>query len=193
VKDSRQRLSAPTVVLHWSIAVTVVGLWSLGHYMASTRSYGLWPLHISTGTVLFVFVIVRVVWRIANGWPKPVAVYARGEQVLARIVHWTLLLSLLLLPISGLVSSYAGGYDLTVFGWQLIPDNPNHAIVAADAIHKLRVTPRNEALHDGLQVVHRMVGWVLAAAFVLHVAGALKHQLIYKDGTLRRMLGARVD
>jgi cytochrome b561 len=79
-----------------------------------------------------------------------------------------------------------------VFGWTLIHDVPNHAIVPAGAIHKLRVIPRNEWLHDFLQHVHIVVAWILAGAIALHVGGALKHHLIDKDGTLRRMLGARL-
>jgi cytochrome b561 len=192
IHDSKQKLSATTVGLHWIVALTVAGLWPLGYYMAHTRTYSLWPLHQSTGTVLLAVVLVRVAWRYANGWPQPVGEYSPTEQVLAKIVHWTLLLSLIIMPVTGLVSGYAGGYDITVFGWQIIPDNPNHAIVPADAIHKLRVNPRSEIWHDDLQVVHRVVARILLAAVALHVVGALKHHLIDRDGTLRRMLGASV-
>jgi cytochrome b561 len=55
------------------------------------------------------------------------------------------------------------------------------------------VIPRNEALHDFLQKVHIVFAWILAGAFALHGCGALKHHLIDRDGTLRRMLGARVN
>lgn len=190
--DSRQQLSRATVGLHWTVAITVIGMLVLGFYMATTRTYSLWPVHKSTGTVLFIVVLIRVIWRASNGWPQPVSTYSRVEQRLAKLVHWALIIATVVMPLSGLVSSYAGGYDMTVFGWQILPDNPNHAIVAADAIHKLKVNPRSEALHDFLQVVHIVVSRILAAAVLLHVAGALKHHLVDKDGTLRRILGARV-
>jgi cytochrome b561 len=193
MRDSKQKLSAATVALHWTVAATIFGLWPLGYYMATTRKYSLWPLHQSTGDVLLVVILIRLAWRFKNGWPQPVSVYSLVERSLARIVHWTLVVALVVMPLSGLVSTYAGGYDVTVFGWQILPDNPNHAIVAADAIHKLKVTPRNGTLHDDLQVVHRVVAWILATAVLLHIAGALKHHLVDKDGTLRRMLGASVD
>lgn len=192
MRDTKQKLSPMTVNLHWLVALTIFGLWPLGYYMARVRNYGLWPWHQSIGTLLLLVVLVRVSWRYANGWPQPVEIYSRPERMLAKTVHWTLLLCLLIMPITGLVSGYAGGYDITVFGWTLIPDNPNHAIVPADAIHKLRVNPRSEVWHDDLQVVHRVVSKVLLAAIALHIAGALKHHLIDKDGTLRRMLGARL-
>jgi cytochrome b561 len=176
MRDSKQKFSTATVGLHWLVAIVIFGLWPLGFYMARTRTYSLWPLHQSTGTVLLVVILIRLAWRFQNGWPQPVSVYSRMEQVLARTVHWTLVVSLLVMPLTGLISGYAGGYD----------------IVAADAIHKLKVNPRSEALHDFLQVVHIYVSRILAAAVLLHVAGALKHHLVDKDGTLRRMLGARV-
>ena len=192
VRDSRQALSGPTLALHWIVAVTVIGMLVLGFYMATTRSYPLWPLHKSTGTVLFVVVLLRVLWRMRNGWPEALDDSSRLQRGLARAVHWTLLMATVVMPLSGLVSSWAGGYDTTVFGWQLLPDNPNHAVVGADAIHKDKVNPRNEALHDVLGQVHQFAAWVLAAAVALHVAAALKHHLVDRDGTLRRMLGARM-
>jgi len=190
--DSKQKLSPVTVALHWIVAAMVLFLWPLGYFMATVRAYNFWPLHQSTGTVLFVVILIRLFWRFKNGWPQPVSVYSRFEQVLARTVHWTLVVALVAMPLSGLVSGYMGGYDITVFGWTLIPDVPNHAIVPADAIHKLKVIPRNNAMHDFLQQVHIFFAWVLVGAVALHVAGALKHHLIDKDGTLRRMLGAKV-
>jgi len=190
--DSKQKLAAATVALHWIVAVTLFAQWPLGYYMASTRDYSLWALHQSTGDVLFIVILIRLVWRFNNGWPVPVSTYSRVEQILAKVVHWTLVVALVVMPLSGLLSTYAGGYDITVFGWQIIPDVPNHAIVPANAIHKLKVTPRSEALHDFLQHVHVVMAWILAGAVVLHITGALKHHLIDKDGTLRRMLGATV-
>jgi cytochrome b561 len=193
VYDSKQKLSPATVGLHWIIALTLFAQWPLGLYMATTRKYSLWPVHQSIGYVLFLVILARVIWRLKNGWPTPVSEYSRIEQVLAKTVHWTLIVSLLVMPLSGILSTYAGGYDITVFGWQIIPDVPNHAIVPAGAIHKLKVIPRNEAMHDFLQKVHIVFAWILAGAFALHVAGALKHHLVDRDGTLRRMLGATVN
>jgi cytochrome b561 len=191
--DSKQKLSTLTVSLHWIIALTIFGQWPLGYVMANTRNYSLWPIHQSIGYVLFLVILARVIWRFRNGWPIPVGVYSRAEQILAKTVHWTLVIALIVMPLSGIVSTYAGGYDITVFGWTFIPDVPNHAVVPPGAIHKLKVIPRNESMHDFLQKVHIVFAWILAGAFVLHVTGAVKHHLIDHDGTLRRMLGASVD
>lgn len=181
-----------TVALHWVIALTILAQWPLGYVMANTRNYALWPIHQSIGYLLFPVILARLAWRLFNGWPTPVRGYPPAERALAKIVHWTLVISLFVMPISGIVSTYAGGYDITVFGVTLLPDVPNYAPLPPGAIHKLKVIPRNEALHDFLQKVHIVFAWILAGALILHITGALKHHLLDRDGTLRRMLGAQV-
>ncbi len=186
VGDSRQKLSPVTVTLHWIISSVVIGMLVIGFYMAATRTRSLWDVHKSVGILIFLVIMVRVLWRIRIGWPQAVGVYQPFERNLARFVHWTLIVCSLLMPISGMVSSVAGGNDLSVFGLELIADNP-------DPAGKLRVLPHSSFVHDFVQNIHAVGGWVFAVAITLHLAGALKHHFVDRDGTLRRMLGATVD
>jgi cytochrome b561 len=186
VNDSRQKLSTVTVSLHWLVAITAVGMLVLGFYMATTRTRSLWDVHKSIGVLIFLVILVRVAWRIRNGWPQPVGVYQRIERNLARFVQWTLIICTVIMPISGMVSSVAGGNDLTVFGLQFIADNP-------DPSGKLRVLPYSKFMHEFVQDIHSLVAWVLALAITLHAAGALKHHFHDRDGTLQRMIGAKVS
>lgn len=181
------------MALHWIVGIAVIGTWLIGYYMASTRTRSLWPWHKSVGMVLLALILVRVAWRLRNGWLQPVSVYSQIEQRLAKLVHWTLLTAIVVMPLSGIVSSYAGGFEISVFGWQIIPENVNHAVINLSPTGRVRVTPRSEALHDFFGAMHTVVAWVLTAAVLLHVTGALKHHLVDKDGTLRRMLGANVE
>ena len=45
-----------------------------------------------------------------------------------------------------------------------------------------------EEMHDLFWTIHASFGYVLYALFVLHVAGALKHQWVDKEAELQRML-----
>jgi hypothetical protein len=45
-----------------------------------------------------------------------------------------------------------------------------------------------ETLHEFLEEVHEVGAKVILAGFILHMAGMLKHLIIDRDGTLRRML-----
>ena len=45
----------------------------------------------------------------------------------------------------------------------------------------------DRALSEALKQVHGNLAWALATVVVLHVAGALKHHFINRDGLLQRM------
>lgn len=183
--DSPTRLSPNTLALHWIVAVMMIGLLAAGVYMAETSAYWLYPWHKSLGVLILLFVIARIAWRIRNGWPKPVSDYTTVEKLLAKIVHWLLIIGTALMPISGFMMSAMGGHGVAFFGLELIAPNP-------DPTNPQEVIPLNAAL---AQVGHALHGWggnLLIGAIVLHVVGALKHQLIDRDGTLKRMLGDEV-
>ena len=46
---------------------------------------------------------------------------------------------------------------------------------------------KDPALKDLMSAVHYVASWILAGAVLLHVAGALKHALIERDGLVARM------
>jgi cytochrome b561 len=47
--------------------------------------------------------------------------------------------------------------------------------------------PKSEALQGPIMALHATGAFVLIALIVLHVAAALHHALLLKDGVLRRM------
>ena len=50
-------------------------------------------------------VLARVLWRIKNGWPEPLAGGSRLEHRMAKIVHWLLITVTLAMPISGMMNA----------------------------------------------------------------------------------------
>ena len=75
-------------------------------------------------------------------------------------------------PLAGWAYSSAAGFPVVYFGVLPLPD---------------WVSP-NPALADTLKLLHRNLNYTLAALVVLHIAAALKHQFLDRDGLLRRML-----
>lgn len=181
--DTKQRLSHLTISLHWLIALTMIGLTALGLYMKNYEAHDWYPLHKAIGVVIAGFIIVRVFWRYANGWPKAVRQYPVHEQWMAHAVHWLLIVGTVLMPVSGMMMSGLGGHGINVFGWQLMPVHTN-----ASGEH----TPFNAFAADLGENLHTMIGYMLVGAIALHIIGALKHHIVDKDATLTRMLG-RVD
>ncbi|HTF97194.1 MAG TPA: cytochrome b [Cellvibrio sp.] len=181
IVDTRDKLSPITIILHWIIALMMIALAGIGLYMSTYEYYPLYDWHKSFGVLILLFVLPRIWWRWRNGWPAPVRHYPVIEHRLASVTHWVLLVSTLLMPVSGMMYSGLGGYGVKVFGWVLVPGNKNPQ------------TGQTEPFHAGLsglgQGIHEWLGYLLVVAILLHLAGALKHHLFDKDRTLLRMLG----
>lgn len=185
MKDTQNRLSHLTISLHWLIALTIIGLLATGIYMEENKAYALYPIHKSIGIIIFVFVMIRVVWRVINGWPEPASTYKKIEQITAKIVHWILIVGTVLMPVSGMMMSGGGGHGLDIFGLEILavnfdPNNPKEIIAL------------NETVGEIGHKLHGLCGNIMIAAILLHIAGAFKHHFMDKDGTLRRMLGFKI-
>jgi len=178
--DSREKLSPVTVALHWLLGLAIIGLLAVGLYMhdlpkGEFRSW-LYGWHKVIGTTVLMVAALRILWRWRSGMPKPVADYPQWQRSAARASHYLLLFATVLMPLSGAALSYGGGHPVPILG--LFQIGPPVAKI--------------EWLSSAGHAIHEYGGWALIGIISLHVAGALKHHLVDRDGTLRRMLGARV-
>lgn len=183
--DTKTKLSRTTIFLHWLLAIMVMVMLAVGVTMAEAEIYSLYPWHKSFGQLIFLIVLVQAVRRLKNGWPEPVSTYSHVERVLARSVHYLLLVGVLLMPVFGFLMSALGGNGVAFFGVQLVARNPDPADLS-------KVIPLNAPAAELMQGAHGILGYLLILAVLLHILGAFKHHLIDKDGTLRRMLGDKV-
>ena len=183
--DMPNRFSRITIILHWIVALSMIGLLAVGVYMVETKAYGLYAWHKSFGFLLFFVVVVRVAWRLKNGWPTPVREYPTIEQSLAKAVHWALLIGTVLMPLSGFLMSAFGGHGVDVFGLEVVARN-------ADPENPVKAIAHNQTIAGLCSAIHHWLGYILIAAVILHVSAAFKHHAIDKDGTLKRMLGKTV-
>lgn len=141
-----------------------------------TRAGKLFSLHKTLGLAVFLLAVLRIGWALSQPRPGLLNADRRLEAGTAEAVHWLLYGSLVAMPLTGWAHHAATeGFApiLWPFG-QGLPFVPKDAIVA-----------------DVLGIMHRVSGWVMGAAIVLHVAGALKHHLIDRDATLRRMVSGQ--
>lgn len=185
ILDTPKKFSRLTILLHWLVAILVISLLGSGIYMAENDAYSFYYWHKSFGVVVFAVVIARVYWRIKNGWPVPVSVYSKIEQQLAKIIHYILLIGSVLMPCSGFLMSALGGHGVSLFAVELVARNANPE-------NMRKVIAHNQELASFFHGVHHWLGYILVAALVLHIVGALKHHVLDKDGTLKRMLGKSV-
>ncbi len=166
--------------LHWIVGIGMIAALSIGLYMTQTRTMALFDIHKSVGMILFIFIVWRIVLRMRHGWPENVSTGAHWEHSLARLIHWVLILGTIIMPVSGMISTYMAGRGLDVFGFE---------ILAANLGDTGKAVAINESLEELGESVHEIVGKVLIGAIALHVVGALKHHVMDKDSTLLRMLG----
>ena len=183
--DTHNKLSINTLFLHWLVGIMMIALLATGIYMEENEVFALYPWHKSFGVLIITFVLLRVYWRIKNGWLSPVSEYSTIEKKLSKIVHYTLIIGTVLMPISGFIMSSAGGHGVSFFAIELVARNPDPANIKEVIAH-------NAAIADFAHGMHGIVGKVILFAVILHVIGAFKHHIIDKDGTLRRMLGSQI-
>lgn len=184
--DTQEKLSPITISLHWIVGLTIITLLGVGLYMSNTHAYSLYPIHKSVGVCIFAVILLRVIWRIKNGWPQPAGQYKKIEQLVSKVVHYTLLIGSVIIPVSGMMMSGLGGHGIHVFGLELMARN-------VDPNDMSKVIPINGDLAGLGSNLHEYVSYLVIGAIILHVAGAYKHHIINKDGTLKRMLGAKIS
>jgi cytochrome b561 len=179
--DSREKLSSQTIALHWIIAIGFIGTFVLGVLIDSfPRGPERAPIltwHDSVGIVVLVVAIWRTIARLSSGFPEYVGKYSNLEILGARFAHWSLLIASLLVPLTGLIEPMARGQLIPFFGLFSIPP----------------ILPTDRSLARFGEELHSLLSYLAAGIIVLHVAGALKHHIVDRDGTLRRMLGARIE
>ncbi len=169
-----------TISLHWLVAVTVIGLFSLGYWMVDLGYYDPWykqgpDLHKSIGILLFIVMIMRVVGRYFQIRPKALNSHTHVEKKIGNIVHVFLYSALFVLMISGYLISTADGRAIEVFN-----------LISLPSLGELFTDQE-----DLSGIVHKYLAYALMVTVILHALAALKHHFIDRDNTLLRMLGSR--
>lgn len=167
------------VLLHWVLGLALVGLFVVGNYMAdlpfSPSRLKLYNWHKWAGMLILFLSGLRLLWRITHPAPPlPAALSAAMPQWQYRAYHAThvaLYALFFIVPLVGWAYSSAAGFPVVLFGVLPLPD-----WVGAD-----------KALAEAIKPWHAASAWALAVLVVLHVAAALKHHFIDKDGLLDRM------
>ncbi len=174
-----KKLSKPTIIFHWITGLIFIGVLALGLYVDSLprapEKFELLGIHKSFGVIVLLVAALRLLWRLKEGAISSIAQLTKVQVFLAKSVHHLLLLGTLLMPISGIMMSIGSGRAVELFGLELVS--------AGDKIEWLATIGGN---------VHGAAANVLITVLLLHIAGALKHQFIDKDGTISRMLGKTV-
>jgi cytochrome b561 len=169
-----ERYSTPMIALHWLIAAAIIAMLAIGLYMVGLPKglafkATLINFHKSLGMTVFLLVLIRIAVRLASTRP-PLPPMRAWQRAAASATQVLLYVAMILMPLAGYLGSSFNSYGtrfwgvlLPKWGWD---DKPLRTLFFK---------------------IHEVNAWILIALIALHVAGALKHQLIDRDNLLARM------
>jgi cytochrome b561 len=179
--NSPNRYGTVPQFLHWMTVVLVIIAWTLGTFgddlpEGGDRATGLF-IHVSAGLLILVALIMRLAWRVAVPPPPPepnefgrwLGAFADPAALLA---HYTLYALLIVVPVTGIVTQFARGEALPLFGLSEIP------------------SPwiRDRAFAHSVKEIHEIAAHALVIVALFHASAALMHHFVFRDNTLIRML-----
>ncbi|MEM8773458.1 MAG: YceI family protein [Pseudomonadota bacterium] len=195
LSNSADRYGAVSKLFHWLTALLILSAIPLG-IIANDMAYAiknpdiasgpaeiartafLFSMHKTIGVTAFFVAIGRIAWALSQPKPGLLNGDKKLESLAAETVHWLLYGSLLTVPLSGWIH-HAATTGFAPIWWPFGQSLP--------------FVTKDEALAELFSTVHYLLSWLLIVSLALHIAGALKHHVVEKDATLRRMLPGKVS
>lgn len=179
IRNTRAAYGWAAICLHWISAVGVASLYLLGERMEEAagrvEKLAAQNLHISVAVLLFGFLLARLLWSLSQPAPRPLERH-RILQLAAKAVQGLFLAMIAVLLVTGPLAIWSAGRPIEVF----------------DMFAILSPFPgRIEWLHEAAEEIHGAATKLFWPLIALHVGGALKHLLLDRDDTLRRILWVR--
>ncbi|MEQ5840983.1 cytochrome b [Paraburkholderia acidicola] len=173
----RESYTRTAIAFHWLIALLIVCGFALGWVMTDIPGFTPTKLryfswHKWIGVTVFALAVLRILWRATHAAPplsRETPLWQRGA---AHAVHGLLYVLMVAIPVSGYLYSSAANVPVVYLGLVPLP----------------RLIAPDPALKVLLKTVHITLNYGLLALVVMHVAAALKHQWLDRDGLLSRMI-----
>ncbi len=165
-------------LLHWLMALMILAMLFIGAGMVasvSERHEVLLHLHKPLGIAILLLVVVRLVVRFSTRQP-PLPSDLPGWQVLAAKLSHVLLYALMLV--------------LPLLGWAMI-SAAGDPVMLSSSLQLPALVPANATTFAFLRKVHGYLAYLLFLTVLAHLAAALFHGWIRRDGVLQSMTRGR--
>ncbi|MEJ0002871.1 MAG: cytochrome b [Pararobbsia sp.] len=159
--------------LHWLMAICILAMLFIGVGMVSTIRpdyLSLVSIHKPLGIVILVLALIRLVTRLIRGAPPLPASMPEPMKLAAHLSHFVFYLLMIGLPLIGWGMLSAAEYPVVVFG-----------------VNLPFILPHSNALHTLLWNAHKILALCFFALIVVHLAAALLHALVRRDGVFQTM------
>jgi len=168
------RYSAVAITLHWLLAAALAAAFCVGVFMSdlatSPLKLRLYNWHKWAGITILVLSALRLAWRLTHP-PPPDAAMPVWQRSVAHLTHRAMYGLFFAVPLAGWAYSSAAGFPVVLFGVLPLPD----------------FVPANKALAEAIEPWHAALAFALAGVALVHVAAAIKHHFVDRDGLLGRM------
>jgi cytochrome b561 len=176
----RIRFTASQRVLHWLMAACILAMLFIGVGMVSTvrpTYLTLVSIHKPLGIAILVLVLIRLALRLRYGAPALPADLPWPMKLAAEGSHYALYALMIAMPLIGWGMLSAASYPVVLFG----------------GVHLPAILPPSDSLHTLLWNAHFYLAFAFFGLILLHLAAALFHALIRRDGVFEAMASVSTD
>jgi cytochrome b561 len=169
-----QRFTPLQRLLHWLMALMILSMLFIGVGMVSTvmpKYLTLVKIHKPLGIAILLFALIRLGVRLRCGTPSLPADLPEPMRLAAVLSHYALYVLMIAMPLIGWAMLSAAAYPVVLFGGVQLPP----------------ILPQSAALHALLWGAHFYLAFAFFAVILLHIAGALFHAFIRRDGVFQAM------
>lgn len=177
LKNTQDRYGAYAIGLHWLMLLLIAAVYACIELRVlfekgtdAREAIKAW--HGMLGLTILLLVVIRIALRFTNPTPAIRPAPPLWQQRLATLAHVLLYALMVVMPILGWLLLSAEGKVIPYFGLEL------PALISAD-----------KASAEWLDWIHEQIGIFGYFLIGLHAAAALLHHYVFRDNTLRRMLG----
>src|SRR5215468_11464954 len=170
----RQRFTPLQRSLHWLMALCILAMLFIGVGMLSTvkpKYLTLVSIHKPLGIAILVLALVRLAVRLRYGAPPLPPDLPEPMKLAAQLSHYALYALMIGMPLLGWGMLSAAAYPVVLFG----------------GVHLPPILPRSDGLHTLLWNAHFYLAFVFFALILMHVAAALFHAFVRRDGVFEAM------
>ena len=169
------RYSLPHRILHWTMAAAILAAIPIGFVMDDAPKgplqNALYDLHKSLGILVLLLALARIALKRLISVPASSSDLVGWQLRTATSVHHALYVLMVVVPLLGLLANSFYGAAIPFFWLFNIPI----------------FTPRNEEIAGMLFSLHTALAILFGVLMAVHIAAALYHRFVRKDGVFARM------
>lgn len=174
IADKHNGYGIVSIALHWIAVIVIFSLWFIGDSIQADISredrFELLQLHVSVAVFGYLIIGARIVWRVYQGHPR-IDKQKKWTHLIARLVHYAILLLLSLMLITGPVMVLNSGTAFSIFG-----------------LFSISAVGINTDIYNLARLLHSYSATLIIILTTLHILGAFKHMMFNDDDLLIRMI-----